>query len=187
MGGCLKIVFECLAHRVTVCFALGSSWQCSRGPELCSGAETPSSFLLTGLVSLRAFLQGSFANPSTDGCRAKAGRCFGGAALWLLPFLPPSSWRWPEQWAVPGETFRSVVPVAEPTPQPAERRPALAPAAQPDRGVPGEECSASPESLWQPFSSELRAVALEDQGAAGPGALPCCCLLPQACTALSCP
>lgn len=45
----------------------------------------------------------------------------------------------------------------------------------------------SPESLWQPFSSELGAVALEDQGAAGPGALPCCCLLPQACTALSCP
>lgn len=76
MGGCLKIVFECLAHRVTVCFALGSSWQCSRGPELCSGAETPSSFLLKGLVSLRAFLQGSFANPGTDGCRAKAGRCF---------------------------------------------------------------------------------------------------------------
>lgn len=154
----LTVVFQCLAHCVTVHFALGSSWLCSHGPELCSGAETPSSFLLTGLVSPRAFLQGSFANPGTDGCLPKAGRCFGGAALWLLPFLPPCSWRWPEQRAVPGQAIRGVVAVAEPAPQPAERRPALAPAAQPDRGVPGEpRVPLISSQFW------VRAVAPEDQ------------------------
>lgn len=159
MGGILE---NCLPMPGSPChcvFCSGHFMAVQSWPWALLWGETRSSFLFPGLVSLRACLRGSFANPGTDGWCPKAGSRFGGAALWLLPFLPPCSWRWPEQWAVPGETFRGVVPVAEPAPQPAEQRPALTPTAQPDRGVPGEESSVSPEFLsseLEPWPSRIR-------------------------------
>lgn len=156
--GCLRIVF---------CSWLMASWHillltihlpclCSEGSELCSqvgthpaiSAETAFGFHPAGQGGTQgAFLERHLQTWASVDEASKAGQCFEGAALWFLPFLSSSSWRWPEQRPVPGETIRSLVPVAEPASQPAKWGPAFAPAAQSDGGVPGEESSLSPKSL----------------------------------------
>lgn len=166
MGNAWKL--SCSAW-LTVHFGLGSSWLCSHGSELCSGAETPSSFLLAGLVSPRPF---SKAPLQIQALMDAAPEQAGVLEELLSDFAFSCSWRWPEQRAVPGQTVRGVVAVAEPAPQPAEQRPALTPTAQPDRGVPGEQWAQGPLitslSEIEPWPLRIRCSR-----ACSPSLLPC--------------